>query len=416
MPGFSERMNLSSGLKQTPILELIENAKLSLESKQLSRRAMSHYNLRFNDLQQSSFFFNTERLTEKFISQYVEDGRQWSRWLAFSSVQRKSILNFIAESVNAPPVFAYKNCADKIVEKCHWDSLNAYVQHLNGQGKSKDTIKSYLQTATKFLLHFEKKCGCELSKISAVDIRDFFTGLGASWSPRSIQITPSHLNNYLKYAGISDITTLLPSLRTPRKSKPVRAMARENVEALWRYVENDCGDYRAKAILAILLSTGMRPVDVTKLKLSDINWNNDSISFIQSKTGVGMNISLFPAVGSAIAKYMIKQRPVDTGLKSIFLTKKAPYREIISSICNHVIKDAFKATGITYVPDGLHCPRAVRRSLVSQMIAKGIPIQKAAASIGHIGENSVDLYTELDVNKMRSICLPIPTPMKGWCV
>jgi len=43
-------------------------------------------------------------------------------------------------------------------------------------------------------------------------------------------------------------------------------------------------------------------------------------------------------------------------------------------------------------------------------------VQNAAASIGHVGEKSIDLYTELDVKRMKSVCLPIPAPMKGWCV
>jgi site-specific recombinase XerD len=192
-------------------------------------------------------------------------------------------------------------------------------------------------------------------------------------------------------------------------------MSSENIEALWGYVEGNDDDIRSKAILALMLSTGMRSVDITKIELSNIDWNNDSISFIQSKTGESMNIKLFPAIGSALARYLTEQRPKGTGLKSIFLTKRAPYRQLTPSSCNRAIKYAFEKVGITYVPDGLHCPRAVRRSLVSRMIAKGVPVQKAAASIGHIDESSIDLYTELDVNRMRSICLPIPTPMKGWC-
>ena len=53
----------------------------------------------------------------------------------------------------------------------------------------------------------------------------------------------------------------------------------------------------------------------------------------------------------------------------------------------------------------------MRCSLVSRMIAKGVPVQKVAAAIGHVDEKSVDLYAELDVKKMRSLCLPIPNPM-----
>jgi len=48
------------------------------------------------------------------------------------------------------------------------------------------------------------------------------------------------------------------------------------------------------------------------------------------------------------------------------------------------------------------------------MVAEGVPVQKAAAAIGHIDEKSVDLYIELDVEKMRALCLPIPNPMKEW--
>jgi len=207
---------------------------------------------------------------------------------------------------------------------------------------------------------------------------------------------------------------IFSSFRTPRRDKPIRAMSSENVEALWKYVERDEGDLRSKAIISIMLATGMRPVDITKLELDDINWRNDSISFIQSKTGEGMNIKLFPVMGSAIIRYITEQRPKGTGLNFVFLTKRAPYRRLIPAVCNYILKAALKKTGNTFAGDGLHCPRAVRRSLVSRMIAKGVPVQKAAAAIGHVDEKSVDLYTELDVQKMRSICLPMPKPMKKW--
>jgi integrase len=158
----------------------------------------------------------------------------------------------------------------------------------------------------------------------------------------------------------------------------------------------------------------MRPVDITGLKLDDIDWNNNNIGFIQSKTGEGMNIELFPVMGSAIARYMTEERPGGTGMKVVFLTKRVPYRRLSPATCNYILKTALKKIGFTFVADGLHCPRAIRRSLVSRMIAKGVPVQKAAAAIGHVDEKSVDLYTELDAKKMRSLCLPIPNPMQEW--
>lgn len=375
---------------------------------------MWHYNERFNDLQHSSVLYNTDKLSKKFIAQYIEEGKQKSPKLSRSSVKRKALLNLIATAVNTNPVFTSVKDADKIQIKSFRENLNTYEQYLREQEKRKGTIESYLRIATKFLLYLDKTKKSNLSKVTAIDIREFITDLGAKWSPRSMQIVPSQLKTYLKFAGFPVGAILFASFRTPRKSKPVRAMSFENVEALWEYIGGADGDLRSKAILTILLSTGMRPSDITGLKLDDINWNNDSIGFVQSKTGEGMDIKLFPVMGSAIVRYIIEERPKGTGLKFVFLTKTAPYRGLTPSVCNRILKVALEKIGITFIADGLHCPRAVRRSLVSRMIVKGVPVQNAAAAIGHVDEKSVDLYTELDVKKMRSICLPIPNPMKEW--
>ena len=247
-----------------------------------------------------------------------------------------------------------------------------------------------------------------------MDVREFITDLGAIWAPRSMRIVPSQLRTFLKFVGVPAGAIIFSAFYAPHKSKPIRAMNSENVETLWKYIEGEDGDLRAKAIITIMLATGMRPIDITKLELDDISWQNDNISFVQSKTGESMNIKLFPALGSAVVRYIAEQRPKGTGSKLIFLTKKAPYRGLTPSACNQILKVALEKNGVTFTADGLHCPRAIRRSLVSRMIAKDVPVQKAAAAIGHIDEDSIDLYTELDVKKMRAICLPIPKPMTKW--
>ena len=414
MPRFTNRMNLSSELKQIPIPDLIVKAKSLVQANGYSQSTIWHYNERFNDLRKISKLFSIENLSEEFVAQYIEEGKQRSSRLTCSSVKRKSLLNLIALSINDPPVFNYESSADGIQTIFLRENLIAYERNLREQGKRKVTISSYLKTATNFLLYLNKMNKNDPSKITAIDVREFVLELSTKWSPRSMRIVPSQLKIYLMFAEAPIDAILFSNFRAPRKSKPIRAMSNENVDALWEYIEDNEGDLRSKAIVSILLATGMRPVDIVGLMLDDINWNNDTIGFIQSKTGEYMNIRLFPVMGSAIARYIIEQRPKGTGKKFLFLSEMAPYRKLSPSVCNHALKEALEKVGIAFVADGLHCPRAIRRSLVSRMIAKGIPIQKAAAAIGHVDEKSVDLYTELDVKKMRSICLPIPNAMKGW--
>jgi site-specific recombinase XerD len=414
MPQLSDHINLSNELKSMPISELIEKGKLLVKAKGYAQSTTWHYNGRFLDLQHGAGLFGTERLSGEFIAQYIEEGKQKSPKLACSSVQRKALLNLIATAANTAHIFAIENEADNIQIKSLRKNLLSYEQHLRDQEKRNETIQSYLQVATKFLLYLDRIEKSNPTEVTVIDIREFITDLGSKWSPRSMRIVPSLLKTYLKFAEYPIDTVLFSSFRTPRKSKPVRAMSTENVEALWKYVKSDDGDLRTKAIVTILLATGMRPVDITGLKLDDIDWNNNNIGFIQSKTGEGMNIELFPVMGSAITRYMTEERPNGTGIKVVFLTKRVPYRRLSPATCNYILKTAFKKIGFTFVADGLHCPRAIRRSLVSRMIAKGVPVQKAAAAIGHVDEKSVDLYTELDTKKMRSLCLPIPNPMNEW--
>jgi len=414
MPQFSDCINLSNALKQVPISDLIEKARSLAESRLYSQSTKWHYNERFRDLQQNATLFGTEKLTKEFVAHHINEGIHKSSRLTCSSIQRKSLINFIATAIHSSPVFTYENGADRIQIKTLLKNLVSYEQHLKEQEKRSETVKSYLQTASKFLLYLDRVNKSDLLNISAIDVREFIAELGGDWSPRSMRIVPSHLKAFLKFSGANSEAILFSNFRVPRKSIPVRAMSIDNVEALWKYIEGDDTDFRAKAIVATLLATGMRPVDVTGLELGDIDWRYDTISFVQSKTGESMSIKLFPAIGSAIARYITEQRPKGTGEKYVFLPKKAPYRRLTSTVCNNILAIVFEKTGVTYVSDGLHCPRAVRRSLASQMIANGVPIQKAAAAIGHVDEKSVDLYTELDVSKMRSICLPIPSSMKGW--
>jgi site-specific recombinase XerD len=413
MAHFADYINLSNKLTQLPITDLIVEAKSFIKTQGYSQSTIYGYNVQFNDLKRHTSLYNTERLSEEFIKSYIEEGKHRSRKHHRSSARRKGLLNLISKAIEISPVFNFEKCADKIRIIPHQESLNAYEQYLGEKEIRKTTIALYLNIAVEFLLYLEKT-NQNIYKVTALNVRDFVADLGTKLSQSSMKNVPTYLKAYLEFIEASVEAILFSSFRTPSMSKPVRAMSHESVEALWRYVKSDEEDFRSKSIIAILLATGMRPVDITELKLDDIDWKNDRISFIQSKTGESMNIKLFPVIGSAMTKYIIEQRPKGTGEKYIFLTKTPPYHKITSSVCNGILKNALKKSGIPYVADGLHCPRAVRRSLVSRMIAKGVPMQKAAATIGHIDDKSVNLYTELDAKKMRSICLPIPNPMKEW--
>lgn len=240
MPRLSERIRLSNELKKIPISDLIAKAKLLVKAKGYPKSTIWHYNERFNDLQHFADLLHAEKLSTEFIDQYIEEGKQRSPKHARGSVQRKVLLNLVATAVDAPHVFTIEKEAEQIRTKFLRESLNAYEQHLKRQEKRMETIKSYLQVAAKFLLYLDTIKKNDPSKVTVIDIREFITDLGGKWSQRSMQIVPTLLKTYLKFAESPIEVILFSTFHTSRKSNRVHAMSSENVEALWKYIEGGC--------------------------------------------------------------------------------------------------------------------------------------------------------------------------------
>lgn len=62
---------------------------------------------------------------------------------------------------------------------------------------------------------------------------------------------------------------------------------------------------RDAAIVITGLSCGIRACDLINLRLSDIDWNNETITFKQSKTGNLVCLPITASVGNAITKYIL---------------------------------------------------------------------------------------------------------------
>ena len=94
-----------------------------------------------------------------------------------------------------------------------------------------------------------------------------------------------------------------------RSKRIIPVLTDDEKDRLRDTIESGVISNRDAAIVLLGLSTGIRAIDLINLRLSNIDWNLETISFKQSKTGNLVNIPLTLAVGNAIAKYLYKERP-----------------------------------------------------------------------------------------------------------
>lgn len=96
--------------------------------------------------------------------------------------------------------------------------------------------------------------------------------------------------------------------------------------------------------MKLLYFTGLRGVDISKLKLSDINWRTDRISLVQSKTGAPLSLPLRATAGNAIFDYINEERLNETGKDNLFINKHNPEKQLsIRSVGQIVTRILIKA-------------------------------------------------------------------------
>jgi len=281
--------------------------------------------------------------------------------------------------------------------------LREFLHFLSENCKSRYTIESYRNVLSQFLNHLSN-VGCrKITNISACHINSFFKLLTKTWAITSIRVASSAMRSFIMY--IESDSTLIYALpkHCPKHFPIIPVLTKEEDKLLKEYIINDNASYKNKSIIALCYYLGIRAIDIINLKLSDVDWNKDLISFIQSKTGENIVLPLMPIIGNCIAQYILQERP-ESHYTNIFLREIAPicpYTEH-SSVYNQV-SQAFKKLGIrTNERQGSHL---LRHSLASRQISSGTTLGIISTLLGHSNIDSTTIYLSIDYEGMRKCCI-----------
>jgi site-specific recombinase XerD len=173
-----------------------------------------------------------------------------------------------------------------------------------------------------------------------------------------------------------------------------------DVERLIRY----CGgsraqDIRDRAILELLAIYGLRAGEVTRLRLEDLNWNQDRILVTRPKQRRSQEYPLLPCVGESILRYLQKTRP-RCDYREIFLTSKAPIRPLSPSALSTMVSERLRKLGIRSLRSGSH---ALRHACAGRLIAQGLSLKQIGDHLGHRSACSTRTYAKVDLAGLREV-------------
>jgi len=287
----------------------------------------------------------------------------------------------------------------------------AYAQYLREtKALAEATIHNYVPFIRRFLQNHFTDSPVRLSRLRAGDIVHFVQQEAPRLHQKRAKLMTTALRSFLRYARYRgevalDLVAAVPTVANWSMPSIPRAIAPNQVQQLLASLDRRTAvGRRDYAILLLLARLGLRAGEVVFLELEDIDWQTGSLH-VRGKGGLFHTFPLTPEVGQAIAAYLRKGRPPSTS-RRVFLRARAPIRGFqgtcgVSSLVRHALKRA----GIQAPSYGAH---QFRHGLATEMLRHGASLAEIGDILGHRHPQTTKIYTQVDLEALRTLALPWP--------
>jgi integrase/recombinase XerD len=129
-----------------------------------------------------------------------------------------------------------------------------------------------------------------------------------------------------------------------------------------------------RALILLMMHSGLRTGEVRRLRLSEIDWENRRVRIEQSKGLNDRMVCLSAATIEALKAYLIVRGPSDALPEQVFIFQHAPLSQ---SYCGSRLETYGKTSGFRITPHQL------RHSCATLLLNAGAPILTVQAILGH---------------------------------
>ena len=265
-----------------------------------------------------------------------------------------------------------KFISSKEIEGCSNRTLNYYKDNIN---KMFDAVNLPVNEITTEILRnylADYKSNSKAGMVTIDNIRRTLSSFFA-WLENEDYIVKSPVRRIHK-------------VKTTRKVK--ETLTDENLEKL----RDTCSNVRNLAILELLISTGMRVGEITRLNISDMNFQERSCIVLGK--GNSEREVYFSAKSKMYIEKYLETRTDDN--EALFVSLIKPYNRLGISGIEILIRNLGKEANINKVN-----PHKFRRTMATMAIDKGMPIEQVQKLLGHIKIDTTMEYAMVNQNNVK---------------
>ena len=267
--------------------------------------------------------------------------------------------------------------------------LKRYAACLMVDGKSEKTIAIYIRQ----LQRFSDSIGKPFDEISTYEIRYYLASLkdtGVSF--RTLENYRSYISAFFQWLTREDFIIKNPC----DKIAPIKY----TIEVRHPFTDTEidslrssCITERNRALVELLLSSGLRVTELISLNIDDIDFNRLSVH-VRSGKGQKERITYMTDVCAMHLKKYLFTRTDQKPALFLSATKK-------NRITSGGVRNVLKTIGANAKVTDVH-PHRFRRTFATNLAKRGMNVQTIAKLMGHSDIQTTMVYVSLDESKIIS--------------
>ena len=278
----------------------------------------------------------------------------------------------------------------KEIQKNNEEILNKFISSKEIEGCSVRTLKYYKDNITKML----DTVNLPINEITTETLRNYLSNYKNNSTAGMVTIDNIRrtLSSFFAWLENEDYIIKSPVRRIHKvkaTKKVKETLTDENLEKL----RDTCSNVRDLAILELLISTGMRIGELTRLNISDMNFQERSC-IVLGKGNAEREVYFSAKSKMYIKKYL--ETRTDNN-EALFVSLIKPYNRLGISGIEIAIRNLRREANINKVH-----PHKFRRTMATMAIDKGMPIEQVQKLLGHIKIDTTMEYAMVNQNNVKN--------------
>lgn len=283
------------------------------------------------------------------------------------------------------------------------DDYERYL--LIDQGKSQNTIQSYMRDVKKFVIFINKQEVVEINNVNKDTIQLYIislnkAGFAASTTNRMISTLKNFFHYLIREQKMDHNPMDLIQGAKNRKHLP-KTLSSKEIDRLLEAPDTETNNgIRDRAILEVMYASGLRVSELTHLKMNELHLE---LGFIQT-IGKGDKERIIPIGEEAlfwIKKYLEEVYPVyakkSTDSTILFLTQRG--KQFTRQGIWKNLKKYVNLAGIDHEVS----PHILRHSFATHLLENGADLRMVQELLGHSDISTTQIYTHVSKQRLQEI-------------